>query len=55
MRKGDPGKDRRGDIKCQEAMEAPEGARVGPMGIMVRRGTEVAKGAGNPAREVVSL
>lgn len=52
---GDPGEDRGGDNKCQEAAGTPEGARMGPVGFMVRRGTEVTKGAGNSLREVVLL
>lgn len=48
MRKGDLGEGRRGDSKYQEATGAPRGS-------MVRRGTEVAQGAGNSLREVVLL
>lgn len=48
VRKGDLGEGRRGDSKYQEATGAPRGS-------MVRRGTEVAQGAGNSLREVVLL
>lgn len=50
VRKGDAGEDRRGNNKCQEAMRAQEGARMGSMGLTVRRGREVAKGAGKSLR-----
>lgn len=55
VRKGDPGEDRRGNNKCQEAMRAQEGTRMELMGLMVRMGTEVAKGAGKSLREALLL